>query len=72
MYVSAGLNDPRVGYFEPAKWVARLREKKTDDNILVLKTYMEAGHYGSSGRMNQLKQEAERMAFILDKVMTDK
>ena len=72
MYVSAGLNDPRVGYFEPAKWVARLREKKKDDNILVLKTYMEAGHYGSSGRMNQLKQEAERMAFILDKVMTDK
>jgi len=68
MYVTAGLNDPRVGYWEPAKWVARLRALKTDDNILVLKTNMGAGHFGSSGRYNQLREEAECYAFLLDKL----
>lgn len=68
MYVTTGLNDPRVGYWEPAKWVARLRSLKTDDNILVLKTNMGAGHFGSSGRFNLLKEEAECFAFILDKL----
>ena len=68
MYVTAGLNDPRVGYWEPAKWVAKLRELKTDNNILVLKTNMGAGHYGSSGRFNQLKETAELYAFVLNKL----
>lgn len=72
LFVTAGLNDPRVGYFEPAKWVASLREKKTDDNTIVLKTNMGAGHFGASGRMNELKEEAECYAFVLDKIMLNK
>jgi len=65
MLVTAGLNDPRVTYWEPAKWVARLRELKTDDNLLLLKTNMGAGHGGQSGRWNSLKETAEEYAFIL-------
>ena len=68
MYVTTGLNDPRVGYWEPAKWVARLRELKTDDNTLVLKTNMGAGHFGASGRFNQLRETAEYYAFVLSKL----
>ena len=68
MYVTTGLNDPRVGYWEPAKWVARLREMKTDDHTLVLKTNMGAGHYGASGRKNQLRELAEFYAFVFNKV----
>ncbi|MEK5080094.1 S9 family peptidase [Solibacillus sp. FSL W7-1436] len=67
MYITTGLNDPRVGYWEPAKWVARLRELKTDDNTLVLKTNMGAGHFGASGRFNQLRELAEGYSFILSK-----
>ena len=65
MLVTAGLNDPRVTYWEPAKWVARLRELKTDDNMLLLKTNMGAGHGGKSGRFEGLKETAEEAAFIL-------
>ena len=65
MLVTAGLNDPRVTYWEPAKWVARLRELKTDDNLLLMKTNMGAGHGGQSGRWNSLKETAEEYAFIL-------
>ena len=65
MLVTAGLNDPRVTYWEPAKWVAKLREVKTDDNLLLLKTNMGAGHGGQSGRWNSLKETAEEFAFIL-------
>jgi oligopeptidase B len=65
MLVTAGLNDPRVTYWEPAKWVARLREMKTDDNVLLLKTNMGAGHGGKSGRFESLRETAEEYGFIL-------
>ncbi|WP_299196195.1 S9 family peptidase [uncultured Erythrobacter sp.] len=65
MLVTAGLNDPRVTYWEPAKWVALLRDVKTDDNLLLLKTNMGAGHGGQSGRWNSLRETAEEYAFIL-------
>jgi oligopeptidase B len=65
MLVTAGLNDPRVTYWEPAKWVARLRDMKTDDNVLLLKTNMGAGHGGKSGRFESLRETAEEFAFIL-------
>jgi oligopeptidase B len=62
---TAGLTDPRVTYWEPAKWVARLRELKTNDNLLLLRTYMEAGHGGAAGRFEKLSQVALVQAFIL-------
>jgi len=65
MLVAAGLNDPRVTYWEPAKWVARLRELKTNNNELLLKTNMGAGHGGKSGRFESLRETAEEFAFIL-------
>lgn len=65
LFVTAGLNDPRVTYWEPAKWVAKLRALKTDDNILVLKTNMGHGHFGQSGRFNRFHEVAEEYAFIL-------
>ena len=65
LLVTAGLNDPRVTYWEPAKWVARLRELKTDHNELLLKTNMGAGHGGKSGRFESIKETAEEFAFIL-------
>ena len=65
LLVTAGLNDPRVTYWEPAKWVARLRELKIDQNELLLKTNMGAGHGGKSGRFESLKETAEEFAFIL-------
>jgi oligopeptidase B len=65
LLVTAGLNDPRVTYWEPAKWVAKLRATKTDSNILLLKTNMGAGHGGKSGRFESLRETAEEFAFIL-------
>jgi oligopeptidase B len=62
---TAGLTDPRVTYWEPAKWVARLRELKKDENLLLLRTYMEAGHGGAAGRFEKLRQVAFVQAFIL-------
>ena len=61
----AGLTDPRVTYWEPAKWVAKLRELKTDNNLLMLKTNMDAGHAGASGRFDRLKEVALYQAFAL-------
>jgi oligopeptidase B len=65
MLWTAGLNDPRVTYWEPAKMVAKLRDMKTDDNMLLLKTNMGAGHGGKSGRFERLRENAEEAAFIL-------
>ncbi|MPZ09673.1 MAG: prolyl oligopeptidase family serine peptidase [Kiloniellaceae bacterium] len=62
---TAGLTDPRVTYWEPAKWVARLRAAKTDDNLLLLKTVMTAGHGGASGRFDKLHEVALSYAFAL-------
>ena len=61
----AGLTDPRVTYWEPAKWVAKLRELKTDDHLLLLRTNMVAGHAGASGRFERLKEVALSYAFAL-------
>ena len=65
MLVTAGLSDPRVTYWEPAKWTARLRDLKTDNNLLLLKTHMDSGHAGASGRFERLKEVALEYAFIL-------
>ena len=65
MFVTAGLNDPRVTYWEPAKWVAKLRATKTDQHVLMLKTNMGAGHGGKSGRFESLREDAEEFAFFL-------
>ncbi len=65
MLVTAGLHDPRVTYWEPAKYVAKLRTLKTDANPLLLKTNMDAGHGGKSGRFDALREVAEEYAFLL-------
>jgi len=65
MLVSAGLNDPRVTYWEPAKWVAKLRATRTNDATLLLRTNMGAGHAGKSGRWGALREDAEEYAFVL-------
>jgi oligopeptidase B len=66
MLLTGGLNDPRVAYWEPAKWTARLRARKTDGNRLLLKTNMGAGHAGASGRYDYLREVAFKYAFLLD------
>ncbi len=66
LYVTTGLNDSQVQYFEPAKWVAKLRATKTDTNPLLFKINMEAGHGGRSGRFESLKETAEEYAFLLN------
>ncbi len=66
MLVTTGLHDSQVQYFEPAKWVAKLRAMKTDDNVLLLKTTMEAGHGGGSGRDKRYRETALWYAFLLD------
>jgi oligopeptidase B len=63
--ITAGLNDPRVSYWEPAKWAAKLRALKTDDHLLLLKTNLGSGHFGASGRYEHLKETAFHYAFIL-------
>lgn len=65
MLVTGGLHDSQVQYFEPAKWVAKLRSMKADKNVLILKTEMDSGHSGASGRFDNLKQVAFEYAFLL-------
>jgi oligopeptidase B len=66
MYVSTGLHDSQVQYWEPAKWVAKLRTLKTDNNVLFLDTNMDAGHGGASGRFEALKELAKEFSFLLN------
>ncbi|MDE3273714.1 S9 family peptidase [Pseudoalteromonas sp. G4] len=66
LLVTTGLHDSQVQYFEPMKWVAKLREYKTDNNLLLFKTDMEAGHGGSSGRFKRINDTALEYAFFLD------
>ena len=68
LLITAGLNDSRVKYWEPAKWTAKLRTMKTDNNILLLKTNMGAGHGGASGRYESIKETAFEYAFVLESV----
>ena len=65
LLVTTGLHDSQVQYWEPAKWVAKLRTYKTDNNVLFLITNMDSGHSGSSGRYNTLKETAKEYSFIL-------
>jgi len=65
LLVTTGLHDSQVQYWEPAKWVAKLRELKTDDRLLLLKTNMSAGHGGASGRFEYLKEIALDYAFLM-------
>ena len=65
MLVTAGLHDPRVAYWEPSKWVAKLRDRKTDDNLLLFKCDLGAGHFSKSGRFDKLKEIALEHAFLL-------
>jgi oligopeptidase B len=68
MLITGGLTDPRVTYWEPAKWAAKLRATKTDDNLLLLKINMGAGHGGKSGRWNSLHELAEAYAFVVTQI----
>ena len=68
MLVTGGINDSAVPFWEPAKWTAKLRTCKTDDNVLLLKTNLTAGHSGVSGRYERLKETAFEYAFILDRL----
>ena len=65
MLITGGISDPRVTYWEPAKWTAQLRDLKTDNNLLLLKIHMDSGHVGASGRFDRLKEVALEYAFIL-------
>ena len=65
MLVTGGLNDPRVTYWEPAKWTAKMRATKSDDNLLVMKMNMGAGHAGKSGRFQRIEEVAEEYTFLL-------
>ncbi|RDV36480.1 S9 family peptidase [Bradymonadaceae bacterium TMQ3] len=71
LLVTAGLNDPRVHYWEPAKWVARLRHTRTDDHLTLLQTNMGAGHGGASGRYAYFRETAFTYAFVLDRLGVD-
>ncbi len=71
LYITGGLNDSRVGFWEPAKWAARIRQCKTDDNPVLLVTEMDSGHSGASGRLDSLRDTAREYAFIVDQLLPD-
>ncbi|HET9693460.1 MAG TPA: prolyl oligopeptidase family serine peptidase, partial [Steroidobacteraceae bacterium] len=71
MFVTTGLWDSQVQYFEPAKWVAKLRRLKTDRRLLVMRINMEAGHGGKSGRFEHLREVAEEYAFVISEAQFD-
>jgi len=64
--ITTGLHDSQVQYFEPAKWIAKLRDEKTDNNILIMDCDMEVGHGGASGRFKRYKRVALEYAFFMD------
>ena len=66
LLVTTGLHDSQVQYFEPAKWVARLRDRRTNDKRLIMHTNMDAGHGGASGRYRQYEETAQEYAFMVD------
>ncbi len=68
MLVTAGVSDPRVTYWEPAKWVAKLRATKADQNVLMLRTNMTSGHFGKSGRFAALEDAGRSYAFAMKAV----
>jgi oligopeptidase B len=68
LLVTTGLWDSQVQYYEPTKWVAKLRTVKTDKNVLLLKVNMDAGHGGKSGRFRRYREVAEEFAFMIDQV----
>jgi oligopeptidase B len=70
LYITAGLNDPRVSYHEPAKWIAKLRATRTNDATLIMRCEMGAGHGGPSGRYESWRDEARTLAFILTETAT--
>ena len=65
IFALAGLTDPRVLYWEPAKWIARLRRLRTDDNLLAFRTNLDAGHAGAAGRFDRLREVALAYAFAI-------
>ena len=68
LFITAGFHDPQVGYWEPAKWAAKIRARKTDSNLLILKTELKSGHRGKSGRYDAMKETALEYAFVLDQI----
>ncbi|KAF0706329.1 hypothetical protein AaE_014167, partial [Aphanomyces astaci] len=68
LLVTGGLFDPRVAYWEPTKWVAKLRDLKTDNNQVLLKMNLDAGHFSASDRYHVLKEKAVRLSFVLDQL----
>ena len=66
MLITSGYHDSQVQYFEPAKWVAKLRDLKTDNNLVIFKIDMDAGHGGASGRFKSLREVALEYAFMLN------
>ena len=71
IYATAGLNDPRVLFWEPTKWVAKLRTLKTDENIIILNTNFDSGHFGKTGRFDAKRKRAKEFAFILKSMNID-
>ncbi|MBT8142975.1 MAG: prolyl oligopeptidase family serine peptidase, partial [Gammaproteobacteria bacterium] len=66
MLITTGLHDSQVQYWEPAKWIAKLRDMKTDDNLLIMHTDMESGHGGASGRFKGQRDTARDFSFLID------